>query len=149
MNADDFEKYGVQMVQYIAQYMRELPKRPVSSNVEPGYMRGLLPKHAPTKAESFADIMKDVERVIMPGVSFMVLLYIGKPNSITLTIFMPVLFSDPYSIVYRCTLFRKIIQKLYTHTSIYPFIHPASPPHTNIHMLNMYFKHPSIHTVNH
>jgi len=69
MNADDFEKHGVEMVRYIAQYMRDLPNRCVSSNVDPGYMRNLLPGHAPTKGENFNDIMKDVEDVIMPGVS--------------------------------------------------------------------------------
>ena len=68
MNADEFERYGTEMVKYIAKYMRTLPERRVSSDVEPGYMRGLLPKHAPAKGESFREIMKDVERVIMPGV---------------------------------------------------------------------------------
>ena len=68
MNADEFEKHGVEMVRYIAQYMRELPNRPVTANVEPGYMRNLLPNQAPNRGESFGEIMKDVEKVIMPGV---------------------------------------------------------------------------------
>ncbi|KAL4220829.1 decarboxylase [Mactra antiquata] len=67
MDADDFEKYGTDMVKYIARYMRTLPKRRVSSDVEPGYMRDLLPKKAPTQGEDFYDIMKDVEKIIMPG----------------------------------------------------------------------------------
>ncbi|XP_053378722.1 aromatic-L-amino-acid decarboxylase-like [Mercenaria mercenaria] len=69
MNADDFERYGTEMVKYIAKYMRTLPERRVSSDVEPGYMRGLLPKHAPTKGENFREIMKDVEKIIMPGLT--------------------------------------------------------------------------------
>ncbi|XP_060584603.1 aromatic-L-amino-acid decarboxylase-like [Ruditapes philippinarum] len=69
MNADEFERYGTEMVKYIAQYMRTLPERRVSSDVEPGYMRELLPKHAPAKGENFREIMKDVEKVIMPGLT--------------------------------------------------------------------------------
>jgi hypothetical protein len=37
--------------------------------VVPGYLRELVPTHAPDKAEPWTDIMKDIERVIMPGVT--------------------------------------------------------------------------------
>ncbi|XP_052760569.1 aromatic-L-amino-acid decarboxylase-like [Mya arenaria] len=69
MDADDFEKHGIEMVRYIAQYMRTLPQRSVTSDVEPGYMRNMLPSHAPIHAENFQDIMADVEKIIMPGVT--------------------------------------------------------------------------------
>jgi len=69
MDADEFETHGVEMVRFIAQYMRTLHERRVTPQVQPGYMRDLLPAHAPTKPEEFQDILKDVERVIMPGVN--------------------------------------------------------------------------------
>ena len=57
------------MINYIAEYMETLSCRRVTPIVEPGYLRKLLPKYAPKQGESFRDILKDVEKVIMPGVS--------------------------------------------------------------------------------
>lgn len=37
--------------------------------VEPGYLRPLIPDEAPESPEDYDDILRDVERVIMPGVS--------------------------------------------------------------------------------
>ena len=37
--------------------------------MKPGYLRGLLPSRAPDQPEEFSDIFKDIERVIMPGVT--------------------------------------------------------------------------------
>lgn len=44
-------------------YRRVLP------TVEPGYLKPLLPSEAPQTPENWKDIMADIERVIMPGVS--------------------------------------------------------------------------------
>ena len=38
--------------------------------VEPGYLRPLIPDKAPVKPDKWEDVMTDVERVIMPGVSY-------------------------------------------------------------------------------
>ena len=43
--------------------------RRVLPTVEPGYMKPLLPTEAPERPESWEDIMSDIERIIMPGVS--------------------------------------------------------------------------------
>jgi len=37
--------------------------------VEPGYLKPLLPSEAPQTPDEWQDIMADIERVIMPGVS--------------------------------------------------------------------------------
>ncbi|XP_077563056.1 histidine decarboxylase [Haemaphysalis longicornis] len=57
------------MVDYIADYLINIRERRVFPNVKPGYMRDLLPDHAPEKGEPYEDIFKDIERVIMPGVT--------------------------------------------------------------------------------
>ncbi|RXG54182.1 hypothetical protein Avbf_07880 [Armadillidium vulgare] len=44
-------------------------KKRVLSNVEPGYLRSLLPEQLPDEPEKFSDILKDVEKFIMPGVT--------------------------------------------------------------------------------
>lgn len=43
-------------------YRRVLP------TVKPGYLRDLIPEEAPEEGEKWEEIMKDIERVIMPGV---------------------------------------------------------------------------------
>lgn len=69
MNIDEFRDRGKEMVEYICEYLRTLEGKRVTANVDPGYLRPLLPNEAPLKPESWDDIMKDVESKIMPGVS--------------------------------------------------------------------------------
>ena len=69
MDATEFRKRGKEMVDYIADYMENISIRRVTPEVEPGYLRNSLPKNPPKLGESFADIMDDVEKKIMPGVS--------------------------------------------------------------------------------
>ena len=42
---------------------------PPKSEIQPGYLRPLIPAEAPTKGEQWTDVMADIERVIMPGVT--------------------------------------------------------------------------------
>ena len=69
MDAAEFRRRGKEMVDYVADYLENIEQRPVYSDVEPGYLRSLIPTEAPKEPESYDDILKDVERVIMPGVS--------------------------------------------------------------------------------
>ncbi|XP_076320500.1 tyrosine decarboxylase-like [Tachypleus tridentatus] len=69
MDTAEFKKRGREMVDYIAEYAETLSQRRVTPNIEPGYLRHLLPYNAPHKGEEWEDIMKDVERFIMPGVT--------------------------------------------------------------------------------
>lgn len=57
------------MVDYIADYMETINLRRVTPDVEPGYLRDLLPKKAPKKGEEFDEIMHDVDKAIMPGIT--------------------------------------------------------------------------------
>ncbi|GIY08898.1 aromatic-L-amino-acid decarboxylase [Caerostris extrusa] len=47
----------------------KISERRVTPSVEPGYLRNLIPDAAPQKGEDWEDIMRDVERCIMPGVT--------------------------------------------------------------------------------
>ncbi|KAM6994180.1 aromatic-L-amino-acid decarboxylase isoform 2-T2 [Tautogolabrus adspersus] len=69
MDAAEFRRRGKEMVDYVADYLENLEQRPVYPDVEPGYLRSLIPTEAPTEPESYEDILKDVERVIMPGIT--------------------------------------------------------------------------------
>lgn len=57
------------MVEYIADYLENIRDRRVFPAVKPGYIRELVPDHAPLEPEHWDTIFTDIERVIMPGVS--------------------------------------------------------------------------------
>lgn len=57
------------MVDYIADYLDGIEGRPVYPDVEPGYLRPLIPATAPQEPETYEDIIKDIEKIIMPGVT--------------------------------------------------------------------------------
>ncbi|VEN35327.1 unnamed protein product [Callosobruchus maculatus] len=69
MDIEEFRSRGKEMVDYICQYINNLPNQRVTPDVEPGYLRQLLPNEAPVDPENWDDIMKDVEKKIMPGVT--------------------------------------------------------------------------------
>lgn len=71
MNIDEFRVRGKEMIEYICDYIRTLEGKRVTANVDPGYLRHLIPKEAPLKPESWDAIMRDVDGKIMPGVSYL------------------------------------------------------------------------------
>lgn len=60
---------GKEMVDYIADYLENIRDRRVFPNVQPGYMRKLIPDSTPLEGESWDTIFADIERIIMPGVT--------------------------------------------------------------------------------
>ncbi|XP_077382936.1 aromatic-L-amino-acid decarboxylase isoform X6 [Festucalex cinctus] len=69
MNAAEFRRRGKEMVDFVADYLENLEQRPVYPDVKPGYLQSLIPTEAPLEPENYEEIMKDVERVIMPGIT--------------------------------------------------------------------------------
>ncbi len=66
---DEFRTHGHDLIDWIADYVGNVEQRPVGSTVAPGDVRSQLPAHPPTDAESFDDVMADVERVVVPGLT--------------------------------------------------------------------------------
>ncbi|KAI5710457.1 hypothetical protein M8J75_008764 [Diaphorina citri] len=69
MDVEEFRQRGREMVDYICEYMTTIEKRRVTPNVNPGWLKTLIPNEAPVDPEPFDQIMKDVEEKIMPGVT--------------------------------------------------------------------------------
>ncbi|XP_054285174.1 aromatic-L-amino-acid decarboxylase [Macrosteles quadrilineatus] len=69
MEAKQFTEFAKTMVDYINNYLENIRDRRVLPTVQPGYLRPLIPDEAPQNPEKWQDVMKDVERVIMPGVT--------------------------------------------------------------------------------
>ncbi|RUS68736.1 hypothetical protein EGW08_023502, partial [Elysia chlorotica] len=69
MDADEFRTRGRQMVDYVADYLTTVSSRRPLPDVTPGYLRELIPPAAPGTGENFDQVMADLDRVIMPGVT--------------------------------------------------------------------------------
>lgn len=67
--AELFRRRGKDMIDYVAQYMGNLRSRKPVPKVEQGYLRSLLPTHAPEDADRWEDVMRDIDQAIMPGIS--------------------------------------------------------------------------------
>ncbi len=57
------------MIDWIADYYERIEEFPVLSEVAPGEVRSMLPAEAPAEGESFEQMMADVERIILPGIT--------------------------------------------------------------------------------
>ncbi|KAL8612127.1 hypothetical protein ACOMHN_021940 [Nucella lapillus] len=69
MDDNEFREYGGDMINYVVSYMNSLRSRRALPDVEPGFMRGMIPEKAPDDPDAWEEVLKDVERVIMPGVT--------------------------------------------------------------------------------
>ncbi len=69
MSAEEFRKHGKQVVDWIADYMTEIESYPVRAQVRPGEVRAALPAHAPESGEQFDEILADLNRIVLPGVT--------------------------------------------------------------------------------
>ncbi|GIK37631.1 MAG: aromatic-L-amino-acid decarboxylase [Chloroflexota bacterium] len=69
MTPEEFRAFGYQIVDWIAGYRTRVAEYPVMSTVEPGETRTKLPAAPPDSAESFAAILDDMDRIILPGLS--------------------------------------------------------------------------------
>ncbi len=69
MTPDEFRKFGHQLIDWIADYRAGVAELPLVSSVKPGDIKTQLPAEAPLEAERFEDILADVQRIIMPGLS--------------------------------------------------------------------------------
>ena len=69
INNEEFRKYGHLYVDWIADYLSNVNKFPVRSQVNPGYLKSLLPEDAPMESESMDAIFTDFEKVILPGIT--------------------------------------------------------------------------------
>ncbi len=69
MPVSEFRKQGKKMVDLIADYLENVEKYPVLSQVKPGEIRAQLPTSAPDEGEPFEAMMKDVDQIILPGIT--------------------------------------------------------------------------------
>ncbi|MEP6924232.1 MAG: pyridoxal-dependent decarboxylase, partial [Pyrinomonadaceae bacterium] len=69
MPHDDFRRFGHEIVDWIADYFEHIEDLPVLSQVKPDWLKDQLPKNAPENGEDFADILGDVDKLIVPAMT--------------------------------------------------------------------------------
>ena len=69
MNPDEFRRRGHEMVDWVADYLANVTEYPVNSPVEPGAVRAALPDRAPEHPEPFSDVVRDLDEILMPGIT--------------------------------------------------------------------------------
>jgi aromatic-L-amino-acid/L-tryptophan decarboxylase len=69
MTPAEFRRHGHELVEWVAAYMERVDDLPVRSRSAPGDVRGALPAHPPEAPEPFAAMLRDVDDVVLPGVT--------------------------------------------------------------------------------
>lgn len=69
MPLDEFRRHGHELIDWIADYLENIEDRPVTPSVEPGDIRAMIPPTAPDGPEAMGDILRDLDDVVMPGIT--------------------------------------------------------------------------------
>jgi aromatic-L-amino-acid/L-tryptophan decarboxylase len=71
VNPDEFRRAGHALVEWIARYREQLAAGglPVQSKAAPGDLIARLPAHAPESGEPMESILRDLDEVILPGIT--------------------------------------------------------------------------------
>ncbi|KAL2474973.1 Tyrosine decarboxylase 1 [Abeliophyllum distichum] len=69
LDPEEFRKQGHMVIDFLADYYKNVEKYPVRSQVEPGYLRERLPESAPYDPEPLEEILQDVQKDIVPGIT--------------------------------------------------------------------------------
>ncbi len=69
MTPAQFRTEGKKVIDWIADYYESIENLPVLSQVKPGQVKESLPESAPEKGNSMDEMMRDLEEIIMPGIT--------------------------------------------------------------------------------
>jgi aromatic-L-amino-acid/L-tryptophan decarboxylase len=62
-----FREDGAAALEWAARYLEQVGEFPVLAQVEPGDIRGRLPAAPPERGEPFADVLRDLDEILLPG----------------------------------------------------------------------------------
>ena len=69
MSAEDFRRYGHEVVDWISDYFARIEELPVLSQAKPGDLTAQLPTAPPASGEAMSDILADVDQLIVPALT--------------------------------------------------------------------------------
>jgi len=69
MTPEEFRRYGHELIDWIADYRAKVATYPVMSRTAPGDIKKGIPAAPPQQPENFADVLRDLDAIVMPGLS--------------------------------------------------------------------------------
>jgi aromatic-L-amino-acid decarboxylase len=69
MSKEDFRRFGHELIDWVAEYLEHVEDLPVLAQIEPGDLKAQLPGVPPEKGEAMAQIIADVDRLIVPALT--------------------------------------------------------------------------------
>ncbi len=69
MTPEEFRRHGHAVIDWIADYQKRVESLPVLSRSKPGELRAALPDEPPEKGEDFEAVMRDLDELILPGIT--------------------------------------------------------------------------------
>jgi aromatic-L-amino-acid decarboxylase len=64
-----FREDGAAALEWAARYLENVGSYPVLARVDPGEIRSRLPATAPDRGEPFADVLRDLDQILVPGLT--------------------------------------------------------------------------------
>src|ERR1035438_7595431 len=69
MTSEEFRKAGHELIDWIADYRMRIAELPVMARTAPGEIKAQLPAEPPLAPQPFAEILGDLDKIIVPGLS--------------------------------------------------------------------------------
>jgi aromatic-L-amino-acid/L-tryptophan decarboxylase len=69
MDPDEFRKHAHQLVDWMADYFRDVGRLPVTPDVRPGEIARALAERPPEQGEMFEHLMRDFHEIVLPGIT--------------------------------------------------------------------------------
>lgn len=69
MNAEEFRRFGHELIDWIGDYFERIEELPVLSQIEPGDLKAQVPSSPPLQGEPMSEIIADVDRLIVPALT--------------------------------------------------------------------------------
>ena len=69
MTPDEFRQHGHTLIDWLADLQANVASRPVQATTAPGEIARQLPASPPELGEDFAEVLADLERIVLPGLS--------------------------------------------------------------------------------
>ena len=64
-----FRDDGLAAVEWAARYLERVGELPVLAQTSPGELRSALPARPPERGEPFADVLRDLDELLLPAVT--------------------------------------------------------------------------------
>lgn len=69
MSKEEFRRFGHELIDWIAEYLEQVENLPVLAQIQPGDLKAQLPVSPPQKGEAMEEIIRDVDRLIVPALT--------------------------------------------------------------------------------